>query len=159
MLDAVRVLQISLMFQSFNLKFTSPLNSLVSVLLLMLPLFGIHSLKTFVHHPLLPLLEETQSLSLRKGLSSLAHFLLWLLRGADLFLSLDFEFCILLLSCCALECTTQWRLRAIKVKLELELLFISTFLECIFSAFMIILVEISVKGFLWKCAERTATHD
>ena len=30
-LDAVRMLQISLMFQSFNLKFTSPLNSLVSV--------------------------------------------------------------------------------------------------------------------------------
>ena len=29
---------------------------------------------------------------LRKGISSLAHFLLWLLRGADLFLSLDFEF-------------------------------------------------------------------
>ena len=53
-----RVLQISLMFKSFNLKFTSPLNSLVSVLLLMLPLFGIHSLKTFVHHPLLPLLER-----------------------------------------------------------------------------------------------------
>ena len=47
-----------LMFQSFNLKFTSPLNSFVSVLLLMLPLFGIHSLKTFVHHPLLPLLER-----------------------------------------------------------------------------------------------------
>ena len=46
--------------------------------------------------------------------------LLWLLRGADLFLSLDFEFCILLLSCCALESTTQWRLSAIKVKLELE---------------------------------------
>ena len=35
-------------------------------------------------------------------------------------LSLDFEFCILLLSCCALESTTQWRLSAIKVKLELE---------------------------------------
>ena len=32
------------------------------------------------------------NLSLCKGISSLAHFLLWLLRGADLFLSLDFEF-------------------------------------------------------------------
>ena len=61
------------------------------------------------------------NLSLCKGLSSLAHFLLWLLRGADLFLSLDFEFCILLLSCGTLESTTQWRLSAIKVKLELEL--------------------------------------
>ena len=27
-----------------------------------------------------------------KGISSLAHFLLWLLRGANLFLSQDFEF-------------------------------------------------------------------
>ena len=42
----------------FQPKFTSPLNSLVSVFLLMLPLFGIHSLKTFMHHPLLPLLER-----------------------------------------------------------------------------------------------------
>ena len=58
---------------------------------------------------------------LDKILFSLAHFLFWLLRGADLFLSLDFEFCTLLLSCCALESTTQWRLSAIKVKLELEL--------------------------------------
>ena len=49
----------SLMFQSFNLKFTSPLSSLVSVSLLMLPLFGIHFLKTSVHHPLLPLLERS----------------------------------------------------------------------------------------------------
>ena len=29
--------------------------------------------------------------------------------------------CILLLSCCALESTTQWRLSAIKVKIEFEL--------------------------------------
>ena len=35
--------------------------------------------------------KEAQNLSLCKGISSLAHFLLWLLRGADLFLSLDFE--------------------------------------------------------------------
>ena len=66
------------MFQSFNLKFTSPLNSLVSVLLLMLPLFGIHSLKTFVHHPLLPLLERnskpisTQMLILLSSFSLMA---------------------------------------------------------------------------------------
>ena len=46
-------------FQSFNPKFTSPLSSLVSVLHLMLPLFGIHFLKTFVHHPLLPPLERS----------------------------------------------------------------------------------------------------
>ena len=44
---------------NFNLQFTSPLSSLVSVLPLMLPLFGIHFLKTFVHHPLLPLLERS----------------------------------------------------------------------------------------------------
>ena len=37
-------------------------------------------------------LKKAQNLSLCKGISSLAHFLLWLLHGADLFLSLDFEF-------------------------------------------------------------------
>ena len=77
-LDAGRVLPISLMFQSFNLKFTSPLSSLASVLPLMLPLFGIHSLKTFVHHPLLPLLEpsskpiSTQRLILLRSFSLMA---------------------------------------------------------------------------------------
>ena len=50
---------------------------------------------------------------------NIAHFLFWSLRGADLFLSLDFEFFIL--SCCALESTTQWRLSYVKVELELEL--------------------------------------
>ena len=83
-LDVVRVSPISLMLQNISLQFTSPLSSLVSVLPLMLPLFGIHFLKTFAHHPLLSLLE--------RSLSSLAHFLLWLLHGADPFLSLDFEF-------------------------------------------------------------------
>ena len=58
-LDAVRVSPISLIYQNFNLQFTSPLSSLVSGLPLMLPLFGIHFLKTFVHHPLLPLLERS----------------------------------------------------------------------------------------------------
>ena len=73
-LDIVRVLPISLMFQSFNLKFTSPLSSLASVLPLMLPLFGIHFLKTFAQHPVLPLLERSSNLSLRNGISSLASF-------------------------------------------------------------------------------------
>ena len=36
-----------------------PLSSLLSVSPLMLPLFGIRFLKTFVHHPLLPLLERS----------------------------------------------------------------------------------------------------
>ena len=58
-LDIVRVLPISLMYPNLNLKFTSPLSSLVSVSLLMLPLFGIRFLNTFVHHPLLPLLERS----------------------------------------------------------------------------------------------------
>ena len=44
---------------NINLQFTSPLSSLVSVLPLMFPLFGIHFLKTLVHHPLLPLLERS----------------------------------------------------------------------------------------------------
>ena len=47
-LDAVRVLPISSMYQNFNVQFTSPLSSLASVLPLMLPLFGIHFLKTSV---------------------------------------------------------------------------------------------------------------
>ena len=53
------VLPISSMCPNFNLQFTSPLSSLASVLPLMLPLFGIHFLKTFVHHPLLPLLQRS----------------------------------------------------------------------------------------------------
>ena len=42
----------------FQIQFTSPLSSLASVLPLMLPLFGIHLLKTSVHHPLLPLFRK-----------------------------------------------------------------------------------------------------
>ena len=58
-LDVVRLLLISSTYQNFNPKFTSPLSSLASVLPLMLPLFGIRFLKTFAHHPLLPLLESS----------------------------------------------------------------------------------------------------
>ena len=58
-LDIVRVFPFTSMYQNFNPKFTSLLGSLASVLPLMLPLFGIHFLKTFVHHPLLPLLERS----------------------------------------------------------------------------------------------------
>ena len=77
----VRVLPISLMYQHFNLKFTSPLSSLVLVSPLMLPLFGICFLKTFVHHPLLPLSERsskpisTQRLILLSSFSLMAS--LW----------------------------------------------------------------------------------
>ena len=62
-------------FQPKIHKFT---NSLVSVLPLMLPLFGIHFLKTFVLHPLLPLLEpsskpiSTQRLILLRSFSLMA---------------------------------------------------------------------------------------
>ena len=65
----------------FNLKFTSPLSSLVSVSFLMLLLSGIHYLKTFMHHPLLPHLERsskpisTQRLILFSSFSLLAS--LW----------------------------------------------------------------------------------
>ena len=77
-LDVVRVLPISLMYQNFNLQFTRPLSTFVSVWPLMIPLFGIHFLKTFVHHPLLPLLERsskpisTQRLVLLSSFSLLA---------------------------------------------------------------------------------------
>ena len=70
-LDVVRVLPISSMYQNFNLQFISPLSSLASVLPLMLPLFGIHFLKTFVHHPLLPLSEGSS-----KPISTQRHVLL-----------------------------------------------------------------------------------
>ena len=70
-LDAVRVLPISSMYQNFNLQFTSPLSSLASVLPLMLPLFGIHFLKTSVQHPLLHLLERSS-----KPISTQRHILL-----------------------------------------------------------------------------------
>ena len=60
-IDIVRVLPTSSMYQNFNLQFTSPLSSLASVLPLMLPLFGIRFLKTYVHHPLLPLLERSSN--------------------------------------------------------------------------------------------------
>ena len=58
-LDIIRVLPISSVYQNFNLEFTNLLSSLVSVLPLMLPLFGIHFLKTFMQHPLLPVLERS----------------------------------------------------------------------------------------------------
>ena len=61
----------SSMYQNFNLQFTSPLSSLASVLPVMLPLFGIHFLKTSVHHPLLPLLERSS-----KPVSTQRHILL-----------------------------------------------------------------------------------
>ena len=73
-LDVVRVLPISLMYQNFNLEITSPLSSLVSVLPLMLPLCGIHFLKTFVHHPLLPLLERSSKPISMKRLILLSSF-------------------------------------------------------------------------------------
>ena len=71
-LDVVRVLPTSSMYQNFNLQFTSPLSSLASVLPLMLPLFGIHFLRTYVHHPLLPLLERSS-----KPISMQRHILLY----------------------------------------------------------------------------------
>ena len=40
----------------------------------------------------------------------------------------------------------------------ISLLFISIFLVCIFSVLMILLVEIHVKGFLWKCAKNTSIY-
>ena len=78
-------LPISSMYQNFNPQFTSPLSSLASVLPLMPPLFGIHSLKTSVHHPLWPLLERSSKPISTQRLILLSSHFLWLLRGADLF--------------------------------------------------------------------------
>ena len=56
------------------------------------PTVRIHFLKTFVHHPLLSLLERSSKpISMQRHIL-LRSFLLWLLYGADLFLSLDFKF-------------------------------------------------------------------
>ena len=121
-LDVVRVLPISSMYQNFNLQFTNLLSSLASVLPLMLPLFGIHFLKTFVHHLLLPLLERsskpisTERHVLLSSFSLMASLWCWLISVPGLWIW------ILLLCCCALESTTHWRLSAIKVELELEYL-------------------------------------
>ena len=84
-LDSVRVLPISSMYQNFNPQFTSPLSSLASVLPLMPPLFGIHSLKTSVHHPLWPLLERSSKPISTQRLILLSSLFLWFLCGADLF--------------------------------------------------------------------------
>ena len=51
---AVRVVEISLSFPSFNPQFINLSNNLVIVLLLMLLLFGMLFLRRFVHPPLLP---------------------------------------------------------------------------------------------------------
>ena len=72
------------MYQNFNPQFTSPLSSLASVLPLMPPLFGIHSLKTPVHHPLWPLLERSSKPISTQRLILLSSLFLWLLCGADL---------------------------------------------------------------------------
>ena len=84
------------------------------------PLFGIHSLKTSVHHPLWPLLERSSKPISTQRLILLSSLFVWLLCGADLFFVPGLRICLLLWSCCALESTTQCRLSAIKVKLELE---------------------------------------
>ena len=69
----------------FHPQFTSPLSSLASVLPLMPPLFGIHSLKTSVHHPLWPLLERSSKPISMQMLILHSSLFLWLLRGTDLF--------------------------------------------------------------------------
>ena len=70
-LDVISVLYVSSLYQNFNFKLTSLLSILASVLPLMLPLFGIHFLKTFTHYPLLPLLERSS-----KPISIQRHILL-----------------------------------------------------------------------------------
>ena len=49
------------------------------------PLFGIHSLKSSVHHPLLPLLERSSKPISTQRLILLSSLFLWLLCGVDLF--------------------------------------------------------------------------
>ena len=91
-LDAVTVLPISSMYQNFNPQITSPLSSLASVLPLMPPLFGIHSLKTSMHHPLWPLLERISKPISTQRLIPLAHFSYGFSVVPTRFMSLDFQF-------------------------------------------------------------------
>ena len=118
LIDIVRVWPISSMYQNFNLQFTSLLSSMASILPLILPLFGIHFLKTFVHHPLLPLLERSSKpISMQRHILFSSFLLMaslwcWPISDPGLWIW------ILLLCCCALQSTTQWRLSTIKVDLE-----------------------------------------
>ena len=79
----VRVVVISLSFPSFNPQSINPSNSLVIVLLLMLPLFGMLFLRRFVHPPLSGLLQKTpQNLPLHQSIPSLVLLTSGILRGA-----------------------------------------------------------------------------
>ena len=88
----VRVVVISLSFPSFNPQPINPSNSLVIVLLLMLPLFGMLFLRIFVRPPLLPTSENASkpTFTPRHTLLSLTYPRRspWCL---DSFLSLDIE--------------------------------------------------------------------
>ena len=83
--DAARVVVISLSFQSFNPQSINLSNSLVIVLPLMLPLFGMLFLRRIVHLPLLPPSENGSkpTFTPRHTLLSFTHN--GILRGADLF--------------------------------------------------------------------------
>ena len=88
----VRVVVISLSFPSFNPQSINPSNSLVIVLLLMLPLFGMLFLRRFVRPPLLPSSENASkpTFTPRHTLFSLTYpwHSPWCL---DSFLSMDIE--------------------------------------------------------------------
>ena len=120
---AVKVVVISLSFQSSTLLFINLSNSLVIVLLLMLPLCGILFQMRFVPLPPWPPSESTlkPTCTPKHTHLSLDHprHSPWCLTPL---MSLDTE--ILLTAfwfCCALESACMGRLSAIKVQLELDL--------------------------------------
>ena len=65
-------------------------------------------------------MKKAQDLLIHQGFSTVIHLPIQFLRGVDLILSLDFDIAHLLLFCYALESAFEWRLSAVKVKLELE---------------------------------------
>ena len=89
--SAVRVVVISLLFQSFNPQSITLSNSLVIVLPLMLPLFGMLFLRRFVHPTLLPPSENSSKPTLHQGIPSLVSLTLAFSVALNFFLSLDIE--------------------------------------------------------------------
>ena len=83
---------ISLSFPSFNPQSINPSKSLVIVLLLMLPLFGMLFLRRFMRPPLWPPSENASNLPLHQGIPSLVLLTPWhSMWCLDSFLSLVIE--------------------------------------------------------------------
>ena len=120
---AVKVVVISLSFQSFTLLFINLSNSLVIVLLLMLPLCGMLFLVRFVPLPPWPPSESSlkRTCTPKHTHLSLDHPLVFSMVLDPSYVSGYRNFVDCFLFCCGLESSCMGRLSAIKIQLELEL--------------------------------------